>query len=314
MKKIIFLIMISCTLFVFGKDGKLKKKENFSVNKLTTSNNILVYNQDKFRLVEESKLQEQEDQKNEKERKSVFKAVLFSGVVPGSGEYYTESYWKSAVFAAIEIIAWAGYLTYDNKGDSKDRQMRSFGDQNWSEQRYWTKVYKLAVEKNGWAGPDVELTGDGLLTEDYIDKNKPYLRELEAGTTPLIPDGFSRFTHTLPNTKTQQYYEMIYKYLGQFGAGWKEVDGDWKYYDGGAHLNELTSDVSHYKSLRNKSNDFYRVAGTMGTVVLLNHLVSAFDAAFSARSYNRQFNYSFTTGQKYYAGEKVTTYGIALSW
>lgn len=306
MKRLIFLIILSYVVTVFGKDGLLTKKQNFNANKLTESNPLLVYNQEKFRLIQESKIQEEKNQKEEKSPKSGFKAALFSGVIPGAGEYYAESYWKSAVFAAIEIIAWAGYFTYDNKGDSKDSEMRRLGDQSWSEQRYWTKVYLLAG--NDWSGTAVQLNSDGLLSEEDIAANKAYLRELEAN------GGFPRFTHTLPNTKTQQYYEMIYKYLSQFGAGWKELGTDWNYYDGGAHLDALTPDVSRYKSIRNKSNDFYRIAGTMGAIVLLNHLASAFDAAISTRSYNKQLEYSFIAGQKRYAGEQVTTYGIALSW
>ena len=105
--------------------------------------------------------------------------------------------------------------------------------------------------------------------------------------------------------------------MGQFGAGWAELadyENGWSYYDGGANLENLTPDVDQYRTLRNKSNDFYSTAKAMATAVLFNHLISAFDAAFSVKSYNKQLNYSLYAGQKRYAGEQVTTYGIALSW
>jgi hypothetical protein len=311
MKKLILIVCFALVFTVYGKEGGEAKKD-FIKAKLIAGENILDYNQQKFQLFQEAKQQSKEDPRYEQKRKSGFKAALFSAVIPGAGEIYAESYWRSAIFAVVEIVAWAGYFTYDDKGDTKDIQMRRLGDQEWSEQRYWTKVYLLAGDS--WNGSNVSLNSDGLLSEADIEANQSYLRALEAGSTPEIPNGFTRFTHTLPETKTQQYYEMIYKYLGQFGAGWKELGDNWSYYDGGANLNNLSPDVERYRSLRNKSNDFYTTAKAMSTIVLFNHLASAFDAALSVKSYNQQLSYSIYAGQKRYAGERVTTYGIALSW
>lgn len=308
MKRIIIFICLSLFSFLNAKEPKTEE-QSFSKDKLLDSQNVLALNQEKFQLLQDAEKQNEKSEKKELQKKSGFKAALFSAVIPGAGEFYTESYWKSAIFAALEIVAWTGYLTYTDKGNSKDLQMRRFGDERWSEQRYWTKVYKLANEKGIWDRSSVVLNSEtGLLSESDIENNMSYLRDLEE------TGGFPRFTHSLPETKTQQYYEMIYKYLGQFGAGWVELGQNFDYYNNGITGIELTPDVSHYRSLRNQSNDFYTTAKTMATVVLINHLVSAFDAAFSAKSYNKQLNYSFFAGQKYYAGERVTTYGVALSW
>jgi hypothetical protein len=316
MKKYMLLIYVVFAGCLFAKDDKITE-DMHQQNKQDQSENILEYNDEKFQLNQEARAQNEEQDKQQLQKKSGIKATLLSALIPGAGEYYAESYWKSALFAAVEVVAWAGYLTYEDKGDTKDVQMRRLGDEGWSEQRYWTKVYILAG--SNWSGTDVNFEqepeqGTNVLTNTSIEENMSYLRALEAGTTDEIPNGFKRFTHTLPETKTQQYYEMIYKYLGQFGAGWVELGDNWAYYDGGANLDNLTPDVSSYRSLRNKSNDFYSTAKTMATLVLLNHVASAFDAAFTVKSYNKQVNYSLYAGQKRYAGEKVTTYGIALSW
>ncbi len=89
---------------------------------------------------------------------------------------------------------------------------------------------------------------------------------------------------------------------------------NWTYYDSGANSDNLTANINRYRNLRNKSNDLYATATTMATVVMLNHLVSAFDAAFTARGYNKTVRASFYGGQKYYAGENVQTLGVSVAW
>jgi len=312
------MVLLSVIILLAGEDKNsiLLRKNIFTSDKLqeATENPNLHLKDSKFALMENIKTQTQQQEQEELQLKSGFKAVLLSAAVPGAGEFYAESYWKSALFATIEVAAWIGYFSYEKKGDDKDRVMRKLGDERWSEQRYWTRVYNLAVELNHPRKDDINATFDpntGYI--ELTDENIDVLRDIESN------NNFPRFTHSLPRTKTQQYYEMIYKYLGQFGPGWIELenfDGNlkWTYYDGGANLDNLTPDVSHYRDLRDKSNDLYQIATDMATVVLFNHLVSAVDAALSVKSYNKKVNYSFYGAQQYYAGEIVNTYGIALSW
>lgn len=300
--KVVFLIIVAgffCSVYALEK------------NKDKNENQQLKLNQEKFSLIQEIKMQTQDEADEDFSRKSAFKAVLLSAVIPGAGEFYAESYWKSVLFAAIEIAAWSGYITYENRGDSKDKEMRRFGDVNWSEQRYWSRVYDLAVQNGDLQPGAIPIDADKIIIKD-----NNYDQYIETLRVQESRGGYERFTHTLPNTKTQQYYEMIYKYLGQFGSGWVELDqyGGWTYYDGGANLNNLTPNVSRYRNLRDKSNDFYRTATNMATIVLLNHLASAIDAAFTVRSYNKQLSYSLYAGQQYYAGERVNTYGVAISF
>ena len=75
----------------------------------------------------------------EKEKISGFKAALYSAVIPGAGQYYAESYWRAALYATLEVAAWTTYFIYDTKGADKDKEMRNFGDEHWSEQKYWSK-------------------------------------------------------------------------------------------------------------------------------------------------------------------------------
>ncbi len=85
-------------------------------------------------------------------------------------------------------------------------------------------------------------------------------------------------THTLPSTKTQQYYEMIGKY-DQFMAGWDD------YIDGGP---ELTLHRDYYEGLRNNSNIQLKRASYCVMFALGNRVLSSFDAVWSIRQKNRQ--------------------------
>ena len=85
-------------------------------------------------------------------------------------------------------------------------------------------------------------------------------------------------THTLPDTKTQQYYEMIGKY-DQFKAGWDD------YYEGGP---ALTSNRDDYEHMRDDSNDFFKRASYSSMFAIANRLFSVFDTAFTIRRINRE--------------------------
>ncbi len=311
MKIIVILITAFFGSLFAGENQQLlyNSKQTFTVKNIGENSTQFKFNfnHQKYNLIEKIKMQTQQESAKENQKKSGIKAALLSAVVPGAGEFYTESYWKSALFAMIEVAAWSGYFVYEDKGDSKDKEMKRFGDARWSEQRYWSRVYDLALQNGNLIAGDIPIdqnSGLVILSESSVET----LRYWESH------GGYSYFSHTLPRTKTQQYYEMIYKYPSQFGAGWIELGENWSYYDGGKKLDSLTPDVSKYKKLRNRSNDFYATATNMASIVLINHLASAIDAAFSAKSYNAGLSYSIYAGQKRYAGERVNTYGLALSW
>lgn len=54
-----------------------------------------------------------------KRERSVGKALFFSAVIPGSGQFYNKSFFKGLAFAGIEIGAWAVNAIYTQRGDKK---------------------------------------------------------------------------------------------------------------------------------------------------------------------------------------------------
>ncbi len=85
----------------------------------------------------------------------------------------------------------------------------------------------------------------------------------------------SRLTHRLPDTKTQQYYEMIGKYE-QFVRGWDDV----------LALSDSTGQSENrdkYMDMRYDSDTYLKRAGYAAGFILLNHIISAIDASIATR-------------------------------
>jgi hypothetical protein len=108
-------------------------------------------------------------------------------------------------------------------------------------------------------------------------------------------------THQLPDSKTQQYYEMIGKY-DQFRGGWDDYWLDTTIYN--------TPHREYYNTMRGKANDLLDKAKSFIVFSMVNHIVSAFDAALAAGRHNRSQSgdnwLSLKTEMKYYsATEKI---------
>lgn len=269
--------------------------------------NDFIFNQPKFALLQEVQNQDQQEFQTDAQRKSGIKAALFSAVLPGAGEVYTKSYLKAALFIALEIGFWTTNIIYENKGDVEDVHMKAFGDAHWSERRYWSKVYEQALAQGEWSGSDpmVQVDENNLISDAYYT---PQVIAALRGKEAAIG-----YTHGLPTTKTQQYYEMIYKYLHQFGVGWDDAPS-FSYYDDVANLKNPTPNISQYRSMRNRSNSYYETATNMVELALLNHLISALDAAWSARQFNNKVKYSLEFRQRKMNFERVNMYGLNISW
>ncbi|MCK5737983.1 hypothetical protein KAH55_02330 [bacterium] len=87
-------------------------------------------------------------------------------------------------------------------------------------------------------------------------------------------------THGLPETKTQQYFEMIGKY-DQFYAGWDDSDN---------YVYHVTPSPNrlYYMGRRGDSNDEFDKATLMASMAIVNHVVSGIDAILAAKGYNKK--------------------------
>lgn len=261
----------------------------------------LKHNLEKFNLIESSFQSTDSLLSEELEEKSVMRAALYSAVIPGTGQYYAGSIWKAALFAGIEIAGWTVYFVNTSNGDKQETQMEAYADDHWSEQKYWSRLYYDARDRGLSDLPQYDVDENNIII-DFDAEIANSLRYLE--------DALGH-THRLPETKTQQYYEMIVKYLTQFGNGWEDANFYSTYY---GNTNNMTAQMFSYRDMRNDMNEYYDVASMATNVILINHVLSALDAAWTAGRYNREITMKIRAYNKRYFDENVQMVGINLSW
>ena len=210
-------------------------------------------------------------------RKSPILAGALSLVLPGSGEFYSKSYLKGGLFLAVEVAGWIVAYSYDKKGDRQtDDVFQNFADAHWSVVRYaeWINFYKNPT-------PNVPISNN----TDAQSWERVNWEELNAAERWIQAQGGAvsyGFTHTLPSHGQQQYYELIGKYH-QFSSGWDD-------YAGGSDFFQLSSRFLAYSDMRGQANRYYNLASAALSVVVVNHVLSAIDAYFTAASFNKSLH------------------------
>lgn len=253
---IIFLLAFYAHLFAqnITKDNEIK---------LT---GILSLDSKQIQLESLSNLAVQEAEASNK--KSPLLAGGLSLLLPGAGEFYSESYLKSAIFLAIEAAAITIAVSYDKKGDNQTDKYEDFANAHWDVKKYAADVVNQVSEIP-------QHTPDELLI--YDNNGNVIWSKLNS-----LEEKYSIGTHKLDPYGTQQFYEMIGKY-DQFHSGWAE--------DGFTSA-QIKERVTYYMNERGEANDLYSVASTFVKILVTNHFVSALDAAWSASRYNKRISLS----------------------
>lgn len=250
-------ILLFLLFFILNSFAQPNEKSElvFTGNLKVDANQIPTQSQQKvfFNLPEENK-------------KKPFLAGLMSLAIPGLGEFYSESYIKAGIFAALEISAIVVGLTYDKKGDDQTDFFQNHADKYWSVVKYaeWLNIHRSAgITIN----PDANLP-------PWERVNWSELNAAESG-----------FSHKLPHHGDQQYYELIGKYP-QYSSGWSQFDNN------NPNYNDVPSQLVEYAAMRGKANDYYNVATKAVIAIYINHFLSALDAVWSAIQYNHNLNFS----------------------
>jgi hypothetical protein len=232
------------------------------------------------------------------------KALLLSAIVPGAGEYYAGSKIKAAAFFAVEVAAWTSVILFYNKGKDKEDEFMEFADANFDEMAYRNKEYSLAQSSVGDSGAYGNSFDDWTM-EEWERKIQYLPREGFTHELPTEEDRNSNWSHD------QQYYEMIGKYIHQFGFGWGDAFGD----DPATHFFDGDSPNSRsYMDMRYDSNKMLDYSAWGYNIALLNHVASALDASFSVRIAKRRANAQLSFRQVPYDGEMAKAAGLTFTW
>jgi len=266
MKQISIFIFLFSSITIFGQNSESK---NFT--------GILSFDS---KLVSEITAQEFEPDGEtiSVNKKSPLLAGVLSFALPGAGEFYSEDYLKSAVFLAIEAAAITAAVIYDNKGDDQTGVFENYANSYWDVQKYadWTVDNAMRINPN--------------LDPAYLDIYDQNGDVIWSKLNDLESEIGHYYSHQLENFGKQQYYEMIGKYP-QFNPGWQDFSdpyNEWTYTDD--RQDPVTEKFLHYAGLRDQANDFYNVAAKAVIIVVVNHVISAFDAAWTANRYNKNIN------------------------
>ncbi|MCK4301196.1 MAG: hypothetical protein KAW91_00395 [candidate division Zixibacteria bacterium] len=206
------------------------------------------------------------------EYKSPGRAFLYSLVVPGLGQFYYGSRIKPFLFLAVEAVGWKYALQYHADGEDITAEFRAFNNEHWLRDVY----------------SDYLLTAYGTLQPDTLEASADR----------------KGYTHTLPEARGQQYYEMTGKY-NQFAWGWDDAtlnDMDWEIFKQSNPsdwdfriLSDKSTPVSanrlEYEGMRDAANQEYSKSMKFVFGIMANHLISAFEAYFVTKSHNKKLRY-----------------------
>ncbi|MDZ7331967.1 MAG: hypothetical protein ONB31_08305 [candidate division KSB1 bacterium] len=215
------------------------------------------------------------------------RALFFSALIPGTGELYAKSYIKAGVFFLAEVAAWTVYGSYTQKGKNQEKKYQEYADAHWDPNvwQQWKQNYANSLDDAHASTMEKYLSGDKMAT-----------------------------------TK-QQYYEMIGKYPA-FYVGWDFA----RYYENQSFFNTISmdsleaiqqnsSDIGKYMDMRDKSNQLFRIARTATNYVIVNHILSAIDAAWTAKRHNNKLlEASIRVKQIFYVDQFQPVMSLELKW
>ncbi|MBT4097464.1 MAG: hypothetical protein HOM68_03545 [Gemmatimonadetes bacterium] len=198
--------------------------------------------------------------------KSPRRAFLYSAIVPGAGEFWAGSRKRAALFFGLEVIGLGMYLNWNGEGNDLEDEFRLRADGEWNPWDYL-----------GWRGS----RNSRFSSITHALPCSAYVASAPSSTS--VPDAIA----DCPDRDVQQYYELIGKY-DQFIAGWDDVlDAD------GNRVTAAEVDSAEnfqsalrltYEVDRNDSNKLLKRASSMLGLIMVNHVISAIDAARVARA------------------------------
>ncbi len=217
-------------------------------------------------------------------------AAVFSAILPGAGEFYAESYWKSALFLTAEVVGWSLYLSKLDDGHNAEREFVRYANAKktgsgepgnwtaWDARRYAKHLSE--IYKND---PNLGTQAKDLGTVTSLDKiGERNYTKLNAFERIATFENGNVFSHTLPEYGSQQYYELIGKY-STYTIGWYD-------YPTSELSNSFTArnpSFLEYAQMRGHANSLLKDASTILSLIVVNHALSVADAIWSTSRYNQ---------------------------
>jgi len=219
-------------------------------------------------------------------------ALFSSAVIPGSGQAANKKWVRAGLYFLAEAVMIGVYLKGTHDAKVEERRYKHFANNNWSVVNYaqWLVEYHEQNNLSNKYVDDLEQHIQGKTAaynpnSDWSKIDIELLRNVERNTPFVYPEHIgNNFSHVMPDYGSQQYYELISKYY-QYGPGWNDFATQYQLNWDGSGMPE---NFILGARLANDFNDSYRLAGNMVSFLILNHIVSAFDAYLTVKIKNRK--------------------------
>lgn len=238
------------------------------------------------------------------------KAMFMSLVIPGSGQMYvggsTFNYARGGVYLALEAALWSGWYYFSvNKYNDQVKKYKKFAKEHYSIGQYENKMRDLFDQDA--RGYESEFRTRYLGSrESFCDGiyNKPGDRGCYDKDKLYYNDGqFKSDFVTTPVSLGEEMAEIhfddasaVYQLLSDkaYVLGWDDVTDEaiatsLELEDPQSSIQPLgqSDNMKKYRSLRSKANDYADMQAWFFGGLILNHIISAVDAALSANSFNK---------------------------
>ena len=224
-------------------------------------------------------------------------------VVPGAGQLYvggsTFNYVRGAVYLALEGALWGSWYYYSvYKYDKQTDRYKNFAKKHFSAHQYESKMHDL---RNGLDDSDEE----SKFVERYLSSRESYCKSIygDASTngcytgdasTEMTKDNnhVNHLNGSFSLYNSGSFYSTIAG--SAYVLGWDDVENDTPV--SALNLGDRDLEVvplgesanwKTYRSMRSKANDYADMQAWFFGGLILNHIVSALDAAWSAHAHNK---------------------------
>ena len=213
------------------------------------------------------------------------RAMFYSFLIPGLGQYYAHSKLKAALFVAIEAAGFGFRYNFLKRGDDANTAFIAFVSNHYNSAAYedWYRTVGTNIDSNNVGFQKLHIDSGTYrdfsqqqyyenITKDrqFVygwDDTKPELSVLAAGQAGDPIDSINNQPASIVDNYIITFYDTEYgRYDTSFGYSARQVEANHK---------------------RGLSNDEYRKADNLWFAILANHLVSGVDAALTAWRHNR---------------------------
>ena len=243
-------------------------------------------------------------------------AMLSSAIIPGSGQAANGKWGRAIAYFLTDVAGVVYYVNRNNLARKREASYENYADRNWSVLAYaeWLVDYSAAHNlPNNYQDLEAELNllsdSDRIpdfsnTTNDWAKVNLETIRAVENQTKYYFESGkisSGNFSHEVQDYGSQQYYELMSKYY-QFQPGWQDFYEYYRNDPGHDYLYTwntamLTPNFIEGRDRAEEFNNNYRQAGNILKLMVVNHVLSAFDAYFTVKLKNSRIEMQANASQ-----------------